>query len=153
MTCTNLTSDNITEYCGTWYGTNHNGFKATFANLANGSFSYDGFDNHETKGSSTPMEWTLCWLWDTMAEITHKCKESANVQLCDYATSHLQIVASKIWNLRVTYARESMHPLTWSLVEWKMAWAIQLVDWNIGMKLCWNRQILIVRGLESKGVL
>lgn len=62
MTCTNLTLDNIIEYCGTWYGTNHNGFKAIFANLANGPFSYDGVDNQKTKRSSTPMEWTLCWL-------------------------------------------------------------------------------------------
>jgi hypothetical protein len=51
MTCTNLISDNIAEYCGTWYGTNRNGFKAMFVNLANGPFSYDDVDNHETEGS------------------------------------------------------------------------------------------------------
>lgn len=56
MTCTNLTSNNIIEYCDTWYGTNCNGFKAMFANLANGPFSYDGVDNHETERSFAPME-------------------------------------------------------------------------------------------------
>jgi hypothetical protein len=118
MTCTNLISSNNIEYCSTWYGTDHNGFKAMFANLANGPFSYDGVDNHETEGSSTPMEWTLCWLQDTMAEITHKCKESTSVQLCDCVTSHLQIVASKIWNLRVTHVSELMHPnMLFSWVE------------------------------------
>jgi hypothetical protein len=28
-----------------------------------------------------------------------------------------------------------------------------LVGWKIGMKIFWNMQILIARGLESKGVL
>jgi hypothetical protein len=45
----------------------------------NGPFSYDGVNIDEAKGSSTPVEQTLFWLWDTMAEITSQCKELANV--------------------------------------------------------------------------
>jgi hypothetical protein len=32
LTCTNLTKENIIQYCGTWYGSNRGGFAAMFAN-------------------------------------------------------------------------------------------------------------------------
>jgi len=152
ITCTNLISNNIIEYCGTWYGTNYNGFKTMFANLANGPFSYDGVDNHEIKRSFTPIEWTLCWLQDTMAKITHKYKELTSVQLCDYATSLLQIVASKIQILHVIHVSESMHlNMIFNQVEDDLGNLVNQL--TIGMKLCWNMQIPIARGLESKRVL
>jgi len=44
-----------------------------------------------------------------MAKNTNKCKELVSVQLCDHATSHLQIVALDIRNLCVTHANELMH--------------------------------------------
>jgi hypothetical protein len=31
LTCIDLTKENIIKYCGTWYGTNCDGFKAMFA--------------------------------------------------------------------------------------------------------------------------
>jgi hypothetical protein len=102
-------------------------------------FSYDGVDNHETKGSSTPMEWTLCWLHDIMAKITHKCKESTSVELCDYATWHLQIVASNIWNLHVTHANESMHSsVVFSWMEDKYWHETMLKQANSHSKRCWE---------------
>ncbi len=73
-------------------------------------FSYDGVNIDEAKGSSTPMEQALFWLWDTMAETTFQCKESTNVQLCDHAISCLRIIASKIQTLHVTQSNELMHP-------------------------------------------
>jgi hypothetical protein len=36
----------------------------------NGPFYYDIVENHEAKGSLTPMEWTLFRLRNTMAKIT-----------------------------------------------------------------------------------
>jgi hypothetical protein len=48
------------------------------------------------------MEQAISWLQDTMVEITSQCKESASVQLCDHATSCLQIVALEIQALNVT---------------------------------------------------
>lgn len=54
------------------------------------------------------MEWVLFWLWQTMAEISHECKESTSVQLCDHATTCIQIVALEIWNVCITHGNESM---------------------------------------------
>ncbi len=45
----------------------------------NDPFSYDGVTIDEAKGSSTPMEWALFWLWDTIVETTSQCKESTSV--------------------------------------------------------------------------
>jgi hypothetical protein len=45
-----------------------------------------------------------------MIEITSQCKELASVQLCDHATSCLQIVVLEIQALHVIQANESMHP-------------------------------------------
>ncbi len=33
LTCTNLTKENIIQYCGTWYGSDHGGFATMFTNL------------------------------------------------------------------------------------------------------------------------
>jgi hypothetical protein len=33
LTCTKLTKENIIQYCGTWYGSNHGGFAAMFVDL------------------------------------------------------------------------------------------------------------------------
>ncbi len=73
-------------------------------------FSYDGLNIDEAKGSSTPMEQALFWLWDTMVETSSQCKESTSVQLCDHAISRLRIVASEIQTLHVTRSNELMHP-------------------------------------------
>ncbi len=75
----------------------------------NGPFSYDNVNIDEAHGSPTPMEWALSWLWNIMAKITSQCKELASVQLCDHATSCLQIVALEIQALYMTQANESMH--------------------------------------------
>jgi hypothetical protein len=72
-------------------------------------FSYNDVNIDEVEGPSAPMERTLFWLQDPMAKITSQCKELINVQLCDHATSCLQIVASKIQALHVNHANESMH--------------------------------------------
>jgi hypothetical protein len=40
LICINLTKENIVEYCGTWYGTNHGHFKAMLVGLT----SYLWFD-------------------------------------------------------------------------------------------------------------
>jgi hypothetical protein len=43
------------------------------------------------KGSSTPMDLALVHLHETMAKITVDCGEgTANIELCDHATSLLQ---------------------------------------------------------------
>ncbi len=44
-----------------------------------------------------------------MAKNTNECKDLISVQLCDHATSRLQIVVSDIQNLCVTHANELMH--------------------------------------------
>jgi hypothetical protein len=44
-----------------------------------------------------------------MAKNTNGCKELVSVQLCDHATSRLQIVALDIRNLCVTHPNEIMH--------------------------------------------
>jgi hypothetical protein len=87
-----------------------------------------------------------------MAKITHKYKELTSVQLCDYATSLLQIVASKIQILHVIHVSESMHlNMIFNQVEDGLGNLVNRL--TIGMKLCWNMQIPIARGLESKRVL
>ncbi len=53
------------------------------------AFFYDGVNIDEAEGSSSPMEQALFWLQDIMVEITSQCKELANVQLGDHATSCL----------------------------------------------------------------
>jgi hypothetical protein len=52
-----------------------------------------------------------------------KREELASVQLCDHATSCLQIVALEIQALHMTQANESC-TLVWFSIKWKKAWAI-----------------------------
>ncbi len=43
LICTNLTKENIVEYCGTWYETNHGHFKAMFVELMSYLYFDDGY--------------------------------------------------------------------------------------------------------------
>jgi hypothetical protein len=61
------------------------------------------------EGSSTPMDWALAHLHETMAKITAECTTCANIELCDHATSLLQGVASNIHHLCLVGVNESMH--------------------------------------------
>jgi len=59
--------------------------------------------------SSTPMERVLAQLVITMQEITNECKEG-NVTLCEYATSHIKILACNICNMHLRKANAVLHP-------------------------------------------
>ncbi len=59
LTCTNLTKENIIQYCGTWYGSNCGGFVAMFANL-NYLHIYDnGLDDEEADGDHYEKPWVV----------------------------------------------------------------------------------------------
>jgi hypothetical protein len=61
------------------------------------------------KGSSTPMDWTLARLHETMAKITTKRTACVIVKLCDHATSLLRGIASNIHHLYFARVNEFMH--------------------------------------------
>jgi hypothetical protein len=68
------------------------------------------FDNVDVlEGSSTPMDWKLVCLHETMAEITVECRASASIELWDHAMSLLQRVASNIYCICLAQANEYMH--------------------------------------------
>ncbi len=69
------------------------------------------------------MEQAFSWLQDTMVEITSQCKELGSIQLCDHATSCLQIVALEIQAFMLPMAMNQC-TLAWFLIGWKMAWVI-----------------------------
>jgi hypothetical protein len=87
-----------------------------------------------------------------MAKITSQCKELINVQLCDHATSCLQIVASKIQALHVNHANESMH-LGMILNHMEDGLGNSIITSKIDMKLCCNMQILASTRFKSGLVL
>ncbi len=127
LACTNLTTKNIIEYCGTYYGTHHVGLKcmfvdSTYLQLDDATFNDEDcnqdpvnevnivdiggltamdedscFENvNVPKGSSTPMDWVLAHLHETVANITIECTTGASVRLCDHATSFIWGVGSNI---------------------------------------------------------
>jgi len=65
--------------------------------------------SNDTIKSSTPMEKALTQLVTTMQEITNECKEG-NVTLCEHATSHMEVLACNIRNIRLTKANAISHP-------------------------------------------
>ncbi len=68
------------------------------------------FDNVDVlEGSSVPMDQALACLHEIMAKITTKCTANASVELCDHATSLLQIIGLNIHHLCLAQVNESMH--------------------------------------------
>jgi hypothetical protein len=63
----------------------------------------------DTINSSTLMERALAQLVTTMQEITNECKEG-DVTLCEYATSHLRVLACNICNIHPIKANAILHP-------------------------------------------
>jgi len=63
----------------------------------------------DTINSSTLMERALAQLVTTMQEITNECKEG-DVTLCEYATSHLRVLACNIRNIHPIKANAILHP-------------------------------------------
>ncbi len=64
--------------------------------------------SNDTINSSTPMERAFAQLVTTMQEITNECKEG-DVTLCEYATSHMRVLACNICNIRLTKANAISH--------------------------------------------
>jgi len=65
--------------------------------------------SNDTINSLTSMERALAQLVTTMQEITNECKES-DVTLCEYATSHMRVLACNIRNIRLTKANAISRP-------------------------------------------
>jgi hypothetical protein len=63
----------------------------------------------DTINSSTLMERALTQLVTIMQEITNECKEG-DVKLCEYATSHLRVLACNIHNIHPIKANAILHP-------------------------------------------
>ncbi len=83
-------------HCWHWGVYNH-GWRYFFNNL------------NVPKGSSTPMDWTLVYLHETMAKINAKCTVGATIELFDNATSFLWGVPSNIHHLHLAQINKSMH--------------------------------------------
>jgi hypothetical protein len=66
-----------------------------------------------------------------MEEITNECKKG-DVRLCEYATSHMKVLAYNICNIRLTKANANLHPrLVLHHVEVGLGNNVkQLKDWH-----------------------
>jgi hypothetical protein len=63
----------------------------------------------DTINSSTLMERALAQFVTIMQEITNECKEG-DVRVCEYATSHLRVLACNIHNIHPIKANAILHP-------------------------------------------
>ncbi len=98
---------------------------------------------------STPMDWVLTCLHETLANITNECGEGASIELCDHATLFVWGVAS---NIRTTIWPKSTNPCTqeWYFIKWMVDLKTPSTKWKIGMKQQWNIWIPIKRKLGNK---
>jgi len=55
------------------------------------------------------MEKAFAQLVNTMEEIINECKKG-DVRLCEYATSHMKVLACNIYNICLTKANANLHP-------------------------------------------
>jgi hypothetical protein len=59
FTCTNLTKENIIQYCGTWYGFDCGGFATMFANLTYLHIYDNEFDDENTNEDHFEQPWVV----------------------------------------------------------------------------------------------
>ncbi len=87
--------------------------KSALSTLVGGLWPWDEdgrCDNvNVPKRLSTPMDWALICLHETMAKITIECGEGASIKLCNHATLLVWGVAS---NIRTTIWPKSTNPCT-----------------------------------------
>ncbi len=59
LTCTNLTKENIIQYCGTWYGFDHGSFAAMFANPTYLHIYDNEFNDEEVDKNHFEKPWVV----------------------------------------------------------------------------------------------
>jgi hypothetical protein len=59
LTCTNLTKENIIQYCGTWYGSDHEGCVAMFANPTYLHIYDNEFDDEKADEDHPQKPWVV----------------------------------------------------------------------------------------------
>jgi hypothetical protein len=59
LTCTNLTKENIIQYCGTWYGSDHGGFATMFVNPTYLHIYDNGPNDEKANGDHYEKPWVV----------------------------------------------------------------------------------------------
>jgi hypothetical protein len=75
LTCTNLTKENIIQYCGTWYGSDRGGFATMFADLT----YLHIYDNESDYEEADEDHFEKPWVVD-MCELMRPNDTSSNVE-------------------------------------------------------------------------
>jgi hypothetical protein len=57
--CTDLTKDNVIQYYGTWYGSNHGGFSTMFVDLTYLHLYDNEFDDNEPNEDDIEEPWVF----------------------------------------------------------------------------------------------
>jgi hypothetical protein len=97
------------------------------------------FDNVDVpEGSSTPMDWALVCLHETMVEMTIGCTTGASVKLCDHVTSLLRRIGSNIHHLCLAWVNDPCTREWYFAKWWMMGLGTPLTGWRIGTKQWWS---------------
>jgi hypothetical protein len=75
LTCTDLTKENIIQYCGTWYGYDYGGFVAMFMNLTYLHIYHNESNDEEADENHFEKPWVV-----DMCELMSMDDTSPNVK-------------------------------------------------------------------------